>query len=130
MEIYDPRQRYGVRGLLLRAEEEPSNVRNMLMACPANYLWGDVRQRLDHGLHAGAALVNTHIPSDYLGLSSFDEENCFTYVESPQWMWGMDWMLFSRWTQTRWVWQATGEAQQDPPMSSMNCKMRFLDGTR
>ena len=57
------------------------------MACAKNFIWGSVRQRVDHGLHAGGALVDAHVPGDHLGLSTFDEQNAFTFVSTPAWMW-------------------------------------------
>ena len=57
------------------------------MACAANYIWSDPRDRSAHGLRGGDSLARLHICGGRIGLSAFDEKNAFTRVEIPEWMW-------------------------------------------
>ena len=68
-------------------KKQPGHQRKILMQCAANYVFCDVRRRANHGLHGGGAFASLHAPSDVWSVSSFDEDNAFTRVVPPPWMW-------------------------------------------
>ena len=57
------------------------------MACPANYLWADVRDRYNRGLGGAAALSRLTSWEPEVEASIMDESNAFTSVITPSWMW-------------------------------------------
>ena len=61
--------------------------RKLLMQCSANYMFSDVRLRSELGMMGGSALGGLHAPADRWSVSSWDESNAFSYVETPPWMW-------------------------------------------
>ena len=62
------------------------DLRKLIMACAANYMWVDVTKRFDHGM-GGAAAIG-HLVSWTAGLSVtvIDQSNAFTAVRTPTWM--------------------------------------------
>jgi hypothetical protein len=73
-------------GLTVVKKKQEGRQRKILMQCAANYAFSDVRRRVDHGLHGGAAFASMHAPSDEWSVSSFDEDNAFSRVVPPRWM--------------------------------------------
>ena len=62
------------------------DLRKLIMACAANYMWTDVTKRFDHGMGGAAAI--SHLVSWTAGLSVavIDQSNAFTAVRTPGWM--------------------------------------------
>ena len=55
------------------------------MAVAANYMMVEPKHAL--GLFGGAAFTATWAPLSGLDVSSFDLDNAFTRIETPQWLW-------------------------------------------
>ena len=56
------------------------------MVVSANYWFLDVRTLADLGLYGGSALASVWSPDNSWSLSTFDENNAFTRVLTPEWM--------------------------------------------
>ena len=74
-------------GMSAVEKKDPSKQRKLLMQCAANFAWADVRARSRLGLHGGAALSRLHAPGDRWCVAAFGENNAFTRVRTPRWMW-------------------------------------------
>ena len=61
-----------------------TKLRKILPCLIANAKFCDVKRKQDLGLYGGASLSCVFLPGD-LWASAFDQENCFTYVELPEW---------------------------------------------
>ena len=83
----DMRNIKAIAGFGVVPKKDPSRQRKLLMACAANYWWGDATRRRSHGLAGGDILGSLHVPSNSWSIAAFDEDNAFTRVETPQWMW-------------------------------------------
>jgi len=79
-------QAKAVAGFTIVPKKDPAKQRKLLMACSANYMMHDVKQRSEHGLLGGEALGSLHVPSDFLNVSSFDESNAFSYIKITRWL--------------------------------------------
>ena len=76
-----------ISGFSVVPKKDPSKQRKLLMSCATNYAFRDVRRRRNHGLHGGGALSGVRAPLDDWEVSAFDENNAFTRVATPAWMW-------------------------------------------
>ena len=62
--------------------------RKIIAANGANYWWCDPTIGSSAVLRAGEMLGKLYSPSDDLYVSQWDEEQCFSYGETPEWFWG------------------------------------------
>ena len=62
------------------------DLRKLLMACPANYMFSDPKPRGALGMCAGSSLARS-FSTDGLAGAALDEDSAFTFVETPPWMW-------------------------------------------
>ncbi len=74
-------------GISTVPKKDPSQLRKLVMACPANALWKDPRDRMNFGLGGAAALNGLSTWEQDLDVSLCDESNAFTTVVTPRWMW-------------------------------------------
>ena len=61
--------------------------RKILTVLQANYMFGPPWRRGDLGLYGAASLAALMLEGDEICSADFDQENCFTYIETPPWMW-------------------------------------------
>ena len=59
--------------------------RKILPVLPANYLLGPPWRKADLGLRGAASLSSMIVVEDCLLSADFDQENCFTYVQTCEW---------------------------------------------
>ena len=60
--------------------------RNILAVLHANYVMNRPLRNQPLGLLGGASLTSLIIPEDTTHVATFDQENCFAYIEVPSWM--------------------------------------------
>ena len=75
------------RARVSAVKKKDGRLRKLVMACPANYLWADVRDRYNRGLGGAAALSRLTSWEPEVEASIMDESNAFTSVITPSWMW-------------------------------------------
>jgi len=68
-------------------KKDPQWLRKLIMACPANYLFRDVRERGDHGIGGAAAISGLQSTEEDNEMAIMDESNAFSVIRTPQWMW-------------------------------------------
>ena len=61
--------------------------RKILATLLTNYLWGPPPREEDLGLWGGSSLVGIVLERDRMLVGTADQENCFTYALTPEWMW-------------------------------------------
>ena len=61
--------------------------RKILATLEKNVRWGPPPRTEDLGLYGGMSLGNVIPPEDRAFVANADQENCFTYVETPPWFW-------------------------------------------
>ena len=62
------------------------DLRKLIMACAANYMWVDVTKRFDHGMGGAAAIGHLVTWTAGLSVTVIDQSNAFTAVRTPGWM--------------------------------------------
>ena len=76
-----------VAGMSAVPKKDPQRQRKLLMQCAANFAWEDIRGHSRLGLFGGDAIARLHVTGDHWARAAFDENNAFTRVVTPRWMW-------------------------------------------
>ena len=82
-----PGQAKARAGISAVRKKDPTQQRKLVMACPANYLWIDVKKLYDHGMGGAAAVNHMASSGEEICVAVLDESNAFSAVRTPQWMW-------------------------------------------
>ena len=81
-----PSEVKAVSGVSAVMKKDGFHQRKLVMQCAANYMWVDPSSRGELGMRGGEALTRLHSAGG-LCVASMDQNNAFTRVSTPEWMW-------------------------------------------
>ena len=76
-----------INGVSAVRKKDPTRLRKLIMAVPANYAWCDASARANHGFGGGGSMSLVRILEGSLDVSRCDQSNAFSSVLTPSWWW-------------------------------------------